>query len=68
MAKYAQGTAPAVLFEGPHVAWVFREGKLELKDEIAFGNENQLHNKLLAAGAVWIEETRLNTPDTGQEL
>jgi hypothetical protein len=58
MAKYEQGTAPAVLFEGDNVVWAFREGKLAIKDEIAFCNENKLHNRLLAAGAVFIEDIK----------
>ena len=56
MARYEQGTAPAVLFEGDKVVWAFREGKLAIKDEIAFGNDNRLHNRLLEAGAVFIED------------
>jgi hypothetical protein len=58
MAKYEQGEAPAVLFEGDKVIWAFREGKLELKDEFAFCNENRLHNRLLAAGAIWAGEIK----------
>ena len=56
MAKYEQGTAPAVLFEGDKVVWACRDGKLAIKDEIAFCNENRLHNRLLAAGAAFIED------------
>jgi hypothetical protein len=58
MAKYVQGTAPAVLFEGDNVVWAFRGGNLAIKDEIAFCNENRLHNRLLAAGAVYIEDIK----------
>ena len=58
MAKYEQGAAPAVLFEDDKVIWAFRGGKLELKDEFAFRSENRLHNRLLAAGAVYIEDIK----------
>lgn len=36
----------------------FREGKLELKDEFAFWNNNNLHNRLLAAGAFCVDALR----------
>ena len=58
MAKYEQGAAPAVLFEGDKVVWASRGGKLTVKDEIAFCNKNRLHNRLLTAGAVYIEDIK----------
>jgi hypothetical protein len=34
MAKYEQGTAPSVMFENGEVVFAFREGKLEIRDEM----------------------------------
>jgi|GEM_PF-1867395 len=59
MAKYEQGTAPAVMFENGDVIFAFRKGKLELKDEMVRENSGKLHDKLIAAGAICIEDGRL---------
>ena len=56
MAKYEQGTAPAVMFENGEVVFVFREGKLAIRDEIARENGGKLHDKLIGAGAICVEE------------
>lgn len=59
MAKYKQGTAPAVVFINGEVLFAFRDGKLELKDEKVRENGGDLHDKLIAAGAVCIEDGRI---------
>ncbi len=63
MAKYEQGTAPAVMFENGEVVFAFREGKLELKDEKVREKGGILHHKLIAAGAVCIEDGRFPVGD-----
>lgn len=55
MAIYEQGEAPAVLFEGDKVVWAFREQRLALKDAFAYRNNNELHNRLIAAGAICVK-------------
>ena len=55
MAIYEQGEAPEVLFERGEVIWAFRERRLALKDEFAYRKDNELHNRLLAAGAVCVK-------------
>ena len=55
MAIYEQGEAPEVLFEGGKVIWAFRERRLALKDKFAYRNDNELHDRLLAAGAVCVK-------------
>lgn len=55
MAKYEQGTAPAVVFENGKVVFAFREGKLEIKDEMVRENGCELHKKLIKYGAVCVE-------------
>jgi hypothetical protein len=60
MAKYTQGTAPAVVFINGEVLFAFREGKLELKDEKVRENGGDLHNKLIAAGALCVEDGRFD--------
>ena len=55
MAKYEQGTAPAVVFENGKVVFVFREGKLEIKDEMVRKNGCELHKKLIKYGAICIQ-------------
>lgn len=59
MAKYEQGTAPAAMFENGEVLFAFREGKLELKDEKVREDGCILHYKLMAAGAICIEDGRI---------
>lgn len=59
MATYKQGTAPAVVFINGEVLFAFRDGKLELKDEKVRENGGDLHDKLIAAGAVCIEDGRI---------
>ena len=59
MAKYEQGIAPAVMFENGEVVFAFRQGKLELKDEKVRENGGKLHDKLIAAGAICIEDGRI---------
>jgi hypothetical protein len=59
MAKYEQGIAPAVMFENGEVVFAFRHGKLELKDEKVRENGGKLHDKLIAAGAICIEDGRI---------
>lgn len=58
MAKYEQGTAPAVLFENGEVVFAFREGKLELKNALVREKGGVLHAKLIAAGAICVEDGR----------
>jgi len=58
MAKYEQGSAPAVMFENGEVLFAFRQGKLELKDEKIHENDGKLHDKLIAVGAICIEDGR----------
>jgi hypothetical protein len=58
MAKYEQGTAPEVLFENGEVIFAFREGRLALKNEKVRENGGALHDKLIAAGAICIEDGR----------
>ena len=55
MAKYEQGAAPAVLFENGEVVFAFREGKLEIRDEMARENKCELHKKLIKYGAICVE-------------
>jgi hypothetical protein len=59
MAKYEQGTAPAVLFMNGEVVFAFRDGKLELKDEKIRGEGSELHEILIAAGAICVEDGRI---------
>jgi len=59
MAKYEQGTAPAVIFVNGEVLFAFRDGKLELKDEKVRENGGELHDQLIAAGSICIEDGRL---------
>jgi len=59
MAKYEQGTAPAVMFENGEVLFAFRGGKLERKDEKVRENGGTLHDKLITAGAICIEDGRI---------
>ncbi len=59
MAKYEQGIAPAVMFENGEVVFAFRQGKLDLKDEKVRENGGKLHDKLIAAGAICIEDGRI---------
>ncbi|WP_319585796.1 hypothetical protein [uncultured Desulfobulbus sp.] len=59
MAKYEQGTAPGVIFINREVLFAFRGGKLELKDEKVRENGGTLHDKLIAAGAICIEDGRI---------
>ena len=59
MAKYEQGTAPAVMFENGEVLFAFREGRLALKNEKVRENSGELHNKLIAVGAICIEDGRV---------
>ena len=54
MAKYKQGTAPAVVFENNKVVFAFREGKLEIKDEMVRKNGCELHKKLIKYGAICV--------------
>ena len=54
MAKYKQGTAPAVVFENNKVVFAFREGKLEIKDEMVRKNGCELHKKLIQYGAICV--------------
>ena len=58
MAKYEQGTAPAVMFINGEVLFAFRDGKLDLKDEKVRENGGSLHHKLIAAGAICVEDGR----------
>jgi len=58
MAKYEQGAAPAVLFENDEVVFAFRDGKLELKNALVREKNGELHDKLIAAGAICIEDGR----------
>lgn len=58
MAKYEQGTAPAVLFKNGEVIFAFRDGKLEIKDEKVRENGGKLHDTLITAGAICIEDGR----------
>ena len=59
MAKYEQGIAPAVMFENGEVVFAFRQGKLDLKDEKVRENGGKLHDKLIAAGAICVEDGRI---------
>jgi hypothetical protein len=59
MAKYEQGITPEVMFENGEVVFAFRQGKLELKDEKVRENGGKLHDKLIAAGAICIEDGRI---------
>ncbi len=59
MAKYKQGTAPAVIFINGEVLFAFRDGKLELKDEKIRENGGELHDKLIAVGAICVEVGRI---------
>ncbi|MBV5318945.1 MAG: hypothetical protein JZU50_14200 [Desulfobulbaceae bacterium] len=59
MAKYEQGTAPAVVFINGEVLFAFREGKLELIDEKVRENGGELHDKLIAAGSICVEDGRI---------
>jgi len=68
MAKYRQGTAPAVLFVNGEVVFAFREGKLELKDEQVRANSGELHDKLIAAGAICVEDGRIAFSDDRRSL
>lgn len=61
MAKYEQGTAPAVMFINGEVLFAFRNGKLELKDEMVRENGGALHDKLIAVGAICVEDGRLQS-------
>lgn len=56
MAKYKQRSAPAVMFKNGEVFFAFREGKFELKDEKVRENGGELHDKLIAVGAICIED------------
>jgi hypothetical protein len=58
MAKYEQGKAPEVLFLNGEVLFAFRNGKLELKNEKVRENGGKLHDQLIAAGAICIEDGR----------
>lgn len=60
MAKYEQGAAPAVLFENGKVVFAFREGKLEIRDELVRENGYELHKKLMQYGAVCIDCNSMN--------
>jgi hypothetical protein len=60
MAKYEQGAAPAVLFENGEVVFAFREGKLEIRDELVRENGYELHKKLIQYGAVCIDCNSMN--------
>ncbi len=60
MAKYEQGKAPAVLFENGEVVFAFREGKLEIRDEMVRKNGHELHRKLMQYGAVCLERNPIN--------
>lgn len=60
MAKYEQGTAPAVLFENGEVVFAFREGKLEIRDELVRENGYELHKKLMQYGSVCLERNPIN--------
>lgn len=55
MAKYEQSSAPSVLFENGKVVFAFREGKLEIKDEMVRKNGCELHKKLIKYGAICVE-------------
>jgi hypothetical protein len=59
MAKYEQGTAPTVVFINGEVLFAFRDGKLELKDEMVRENGGELHDKLIAAGSICVEDGRI---------
>lgn len=59
MAKYEQGSAPAVMFKNGEVLFAFRAGKLELKDEKVRENGGELHDMLIAVGALCIEDGRI---------
>lgn len=63
MAKYTQGTAPAVLFVNGEVIFAFRAGKLEIKDEQVRANGGALHHTLIAAGAICVEDGRIALAD-----
>lgn len=58
MAKYEQGSAPAVMFKNGEVFFAFRHGRLELRDEKVRENGGELHDKLIAVGAICIEDGR----------
>ena len=64
MAKYEQGTAPAVMFENGKVVFAFREGKLEIRDEMVRENGGRLHDKLIAAGAICVESGAIPSEQT----
>lgn len=52
MAKYDQGSAPAVLFNGDSIVWAFTHRALECEFD------QGLHDKLIGAGAI-----RLDAPE-----
>lgn len=59
MAKYEQGTAPAVVFINGEVLFAFRDGRLEIRDEKVRENGSALHEKLIAAGAICVKDGRI---------
>ncbi len=66
MAKYEQNKAPSVVFENEKVLFVFREGKLEIRDDMVRENGCRLHKKLIQYGAICTAGNPLSEVSEGE--